>query len=118
MNKTMWSVMIVALFALTALSSGCINTGSGHHVGYVSAVETEGTIWPTGKVYFKTDSQSSQEDTYCVDALAPNYEELMGQLRAAANNRTRVEISYHSEAFTSPRRCGGSNTIVDSVRPA
>lgn len=41
-------------------------TENGAHTGVVTALETNGIIWKTDTVYFKTDAESTQEDVYCV----------------------------------------------------
>jgi hypothetical protein len=61
--------VIFAIFSLILISAIGIHIKTmenGHHTGYVTAIETNGIIWKTDSVYFKTDAQSSQEDRYCV----------------------------------------------------
>ena len=41
-------------------------TARGEHTGYITATEKGGILFTRNSVYLKTDTQSSQEDKYCV----------------------------------------------------
>src|SRR4051794_33275623 len=69
-------------------------TGRGQHVGFVTAVEKNGIFWKTGLAYVKTDTQSSQEDTYCVID-----DKIYQDLQAAADAHKRVIMKYFSWFF-------------------
>jgi hypothetical protein len=69
-------------------------TTNGKHVGVVTAVETNGFIFPTTSIYVKTDAQSSQEDRYCIDIYSGYGQSLREKAERFAQNRTRVEIRY------------------------
>jgi hypothetical protein len=59
-------ILIIAFILQFAIGIHIKTMDNGHHTGYVTAIETNGMIWKTDSVYFKTDAQSSQEDRYCV----------------------------------------------------
>lgn len=101
-----WLVIIVPIFGLH------INTGSGTHVGFITATETGGLIWKTGTAYVKTDVQSSQEDTYCVIDSA-----VLDQLKEASVLKEKVQINYISYLSAGIIHCNGEGAIITSVSP-
>lgn len=66
-----------------------IQTAKGSHVGYITATDTSGLFFKTNAVYLKTDTQSSQEDNYCVIDKGV-FEELRKQSEAHAH----VDVQY------------------------
>ena len=65
--------------------------GAGLHKGYVTAVDQRGYIFRNYDVYFKTETESSQEDLYC----AYRYDkELIEQLRRVTQEKKIVTIKY------------------------
>src|SRR4030042_2417801 len=66
--------------------------GEGTHVGYITAVDERGYIWKNYDVYFKTDTESSQEDEYCVSRDNPG---LAKELEKISSSRQKVKINYH-----------------------
>lgn len=68
-----------------------INTTKGSHTGYVTAVDQEGIFFRNYRVYFKTDTSSSQEDEYCVNR---NNQKLAEQLKEVASQKRLVTIDY------------------------
>lgn len=101
--------LIVVLPFLIIFNVGTPNNGS--HTGYVTAVERTGLIFKTNAVYFKTDTQSSQEDTYCAT------DEVVDQLREAQVEKKLVTVNY-KRGFTMPIwECpGGSETEIISIQ--
>ena len=84
--------------------------GYGSHTGFVTAVDLRGNVWKNYDVFFKTDNQSSQEDTYCIPRDNPV---LAQQLLEESKNRTLITINYHRMwYFNTWGKCGGD--IVDS----
>lgn len=65
--------------------------GAGEHTGVVTSVDQVGYIWKNYTVYFKTDNQSSQEDTYCVHRNNPEFANLLKEM---ARTGERITISY------------------------
>lgn len=87
-------------------------TGDGTHTGYVTAVGKHGVLWRSWTAWFKTDAQSSQEDSYCVrlnDALA-------GELRQHADTRALVEITYKTYLAYDWGECNGEGAVIVGVR--
>lgn len=89
-----------------------IDTGSGQHTGYVTAVEQEGIFFKTTRVYFKTDPQSSQEDSYCV---LPASKFLVTTLDDAAAKRALITLSYSSYLLTGMTECGAENEYITQI---
>lgn len=87
-----------------------IQTGSGEHTGYVTAIEEIGVIFKTNRAYVKTDTMSSQEDTYCVTDPS-----VYATLQAAALNKTHVDLYYKSYLFPGIKNCDGENAIITGV---
>lgn len=67
---------------------------SGTHTGYVTAVEKDG-LFQTNSAYFKTNTQSSQEDKYCVKP------DLVDELRKDQEQNKQITIMY-ARGFTMP----------------
>lgn len=114
--KTTLSVIVVALlvlFGYSVIVKGVhINTGSGQHTGYVTAVEQEGLIFKTYRVYVKTDPQSSQEDSYC---LPPFSNFLTTTLDDVSSKRTLVTIRYASWLIPGLKNCAGEGSYITQV---
>lgn len=87
-----------------------INTGSGQHTGYVTAIEKNGLIWKTWRAYVKTDTQSSQEDTYCV--IDPS---VVAQLTRAVDTKEHVTVSYFSWVSAGITKCSHEGAIINAV---
>lgn len=104
-------VLIIVLSLVLPLIGLHRVTGHGTHVGYVTAVETNGAIFPTDRAYLKTDTQSSQENSYCVvDA------DVLSQLRAASEAKSKVEVSYFTWLSSGVTSCDGEDAVIGSVR--
>ncbi len=99
-------------FVVTAITGFHIETSKGSHVGYITSVETTGIFFKTNTAYVKTDTQSSQEDAYCVID-----EKVMEDLKSLSEKHVRVEINYFDWLQAGIRYCdmekGG---IINSVR--
>lgn len=109
-------VLIIVLtltltLTLTLLVSN-IGVSRGTHSGVVTAVETNGWIFVTDRAYFKTSTDSTQEDTYCVQDIEV-YEDLV----EAAAKGERVSISFTHPLVEWKWNCGGDNAIITSVIP-
>ena len=109
------AISAIAIAMLTGLS-GCLKTGSGSHVGYITACECDGVLTHACRLYLKTDTQSTQEDRYCVDDEHGGFEALWTAIQDAQAHKAHVEVRFHSEAATWWSRCHDDNDIVDSIR--
>lgn len=80
-------IIIIGILSITGLH--IIITDNGRHTGYVTAIETNGWIFKTHSVYFKTDTAQSQEDRYCVID-----ENLKNELLNYQENGTKVTLKF------------------------
>lgn len=79
----------------------------GTHTGQVTAIEKEGIIWKTYNVYFKSDAQSSQEDTYCVID-----ENVKNDLIKYQESKTTITIMFEDYFIVGYPLCGETPIIV------
>ncbi len=90
---------IVYSFVCTVIVGFCIflsmiridTTRDGEHTGFVTAIQKEGLFYKNYTIFFKTDNQSSQEDSYCVQEWDGN---IADNLRDANKSRQLVTIHY------------------------
>lgn len=85
-------------------------TGKGEHVGYVTAVERYGLIYKTNRVYVKTDTQSSQEDDYCVID-----KDVYSKLEELSKSKEKVSLKYFSWFDPGIKNCGNESDIIYEV---
>jgi hypothetical protein len=64
-------------------------TARGEHTGYVTATQTTGLFFKTHSAYLKTDTQSSQEDEYCVVG-----DDVMAKLKTAQTSKEKITVEY------------------------
>ena len=87
-------------------------TGRGEHVGYVTAAEKVGIFFKTNRAYIKTDTQSSQENAYCV-ADESTYE----KLRLLAENKTHIKVRYVDYIIKGFKHCDHEGEVILDVSP-
>ncbi len=102
----LWLILWVPLFGFN------YETGRGEHTGYVTAVERSGIFFKTGTAYVKTDTQSSQEDTYCF--IDKDIEE---QLKDFSLKKTHVNVFFYSLFSAGITQCAGEGAIIYKVVP-
>lgn len=92
------------------LGSGC-GGARGEHVGYVTAIEEQKNVtWDSTVVYFKSDTESTQEDKYCVrDPLVRD------ALKAYAERRVPVVIRYENGLVMWRWECNGGDSIITGI---
>lgn len=91
-----------------------ITTGTGEHIGYVTAVDKEGLFWKNYHVYFKTETESSQEDEYCVIRFD---NELANKVKDEARNKTLVALKYKTFFSLNPSMCHASQiTGIEAIK--
>ena len=85
-------------------------TARGEHTGYVTATQTTGLVFKTHSAYIKTDTQSSQENEYCVVG-----DEVMAKLKTAQTSKEKVTVEYVDWFSKGVSYCGGelSGVIVN-----
>lgn len=110
-------ITVIVIFALICIlplifinTIAIQTTYNGHHTGTVTAVETNGMIWKTDRVYFKSDTQSSQEDAYCV--IDDN---IKAQLEEFAKRKATVTISYDDYLIVGWAYCDSEEGIITGV---
>jgi len=104
------SPFVLLILAFTGLH---VETSKGEHTGFITAVETNGLFFKTDSAYVKTDTQSSQEDQYCV--VNP---EVFAQLKAASEKKEHVTISYISWFAAGVAYCKGEDAVITGVTPS
>lgn len=84
-----------------------IETNDGEHTGYITAVEKTGLVFKTYTAYVKTDSQSSQEDMYCVidDSIIPT-------LKEKSEKREKVTVVFIDYFSAGISNCGSYNAGI------
>lgn len=90
--------------------------GGGQHKGYITAVDCNqgGLISPYYcRVYFKTELDSSQEDTYYVEMDSP----ILETLRNAQDNKMNVLVKYDHIIFRGWHYyAGGNQDYISEVK--
>lgn len=84
-----------------------IETSKGNHTGYITAVEKNGMIWKKGRAYIKTDTSSSQEESYCVID-----ETLLEQLKVKSQNKEKVTLEFKDYFIRGFTKCGSEDVGV------
>jgi len=89
-----------------------IGASEGQHTGYVTAVEFNNNIlWDANIAYFKTDTESTQEDRYCV-----NDKIVKQELEAAAMSKDHVTIKYKHPFWFWNSLCNGGDSIIIGIK--
>lgn len=107
-------VIIIALLGLlvTIIGIPIKTTSHGEHTGTITAIEDDGIIFNTMRVYFKSDVQSSQEDIYCVTDKA-----IITELQQLAISKAKITIVYEDYLINGLINCkSGDVAIITGVR--
>lgn len=102
----LWLLVWVPVFGLH------YETGRGEHTGYITAVEKTGLFFKTGTAYLKTDTQSSQEDAYCV--IDP---EVYTRLQEYGTTKKHLNVHFYSVLVPAITECNGEGAIIYDVNP-
>lgn len=99
----------VAVFiVLGATFLGGIGGATGQHVGFVTAVEdANNLVWDSTLVYFKSSTESTQEDVYCVNDQPTR--ELLETLQESGS---RVKVNFHNNFLMWKSQCNGGISII------
>lgn len=117
----MWVYYALIALPLVPLSFLAVSVqgfggANGRHVGYVTAVEDQtNATWNSTVVYVKSNPESTQEDTYCVQDAT-----VRAALDRASEKRSPVVIHYHNGFVLWRWECNGGESIivgVDEVKP-
>lgn len=88
-------LVLVFIFGLTLqLFRIPIVESRGSHTVQITAIEDNGILWQTTKVYVKTDVAQSQEEVYCLDRKEESYQVLRTSLEQYSRERTKVTINF------------------------
>lgn len=101
-------IMFAVLFSVGISLVGLhIETNNGEHTGYITAVEKSGVVFKTYTVYVKTDTQSSQEDMYCVidDRIIP-------ELKEKSAKKEQVTVVFMDYFSAGVSNCGSYNAGI------
>ncbi len=114
-EKILFSIFcLIVLFFLAMIVIGFtglhIVTSEGEHIGYITSVEKSGVLFKTWRAYVKTDTQSSQEDAYCVVD-----ETIIPQLKTMAESKSHVTVTYFDWFSKGVKDCGGEEGGIISV---
>lgn len=101
-----WLILYVPFFGFH------YETSRGEHTGYVTAIEKHGVFFKTGTAYLKTDTQSSQEDDYCVIDQA-----VYDQLQQYSLTKTHVNVYFFGWFSAGIANCDGEGQIIYKVEP-
>lgn len=97
--------IIIPVFGLHIVES------RGGQVGYVSVAERNGIIITVGRVFLKTDAESSQETAYCVIDR-----DVYRDLENASLSGQRVSVRYVSYFKTAFWECGPEEPVIIGVQ--
>ncbi len=105
-------ILIIGVFGIIVSFTGLHwKVGNGSHVGYITSVDTSGLIFKTNAIYLKTDTQSSQENAYCVTDT-----EIFNQLKSFSETHSHVEVKYIEYFSNGIATCGIGTEIITSVK--
>ena len=112
--KTIWIILgVMAGLGLLWLIIGVpifgfhYETGRGEHTGFVTATEKHGIFFKTNTAYLKTDTQSSQEDNYCVID-----EDVYSQLQRYSVEKTHLNVYFFSYFSAGIKNCDAEEAII------
>lgn len=111
-------MVVLAILGMILIPTGLLITGfgspnKGGHTGYVTAVEYEKGIFSRNDkftAYFKTNTQSSQEDVYCVLD-----KKIIEELKEKQESGERITISYARGWFVRPWDCATSTSVIIGI---
>lgn len=103
-----FSFVVSIILSLNGLH---IETNRGEHTGYITAVEKTGLFFKTYRVYVKTDTESTQEDAYCVLD-----EKIYAELGELSKTKTLITVQSFDWVFKGIANCAGeAGGIIDGV---
>lgn len=103
--------LFIAFIVITSFTGLHMQTGEGQHVGYVTATSTHGIFFKTSTAYVKTDTQSSQEDSYCV--IDKN---VLRQLQDLSDAHAHVQVHFISYFSAGIANCSGEGDIITGAQ--
>ena len=116
MKTLLWTgIVIVGMFLLWLMVYAPIfgfhyEISKGEHTGFVTATEKSGIFFKTNTIYLKTDTQSSQEDSYCVID-----EDVYSQLQKYSIEKSHVNVYFFSYFSAGIKDCNHEGAIIYKV---
>lgn len=105
-------ILVFIILPVVAMVGVHIKTADGEHTGYITAVEKSGLFFKTYTVYLKTDTQSSQEDKYCVIDTS-----LINKLKEVQRNKELVTVGFIDYVSAGIAECGEYNGgIINEIK--
>ena len=95
----------IILLGLAIILPIRITTGTGEHTGYITAVDQKGILWKNYHIYFKTETESSQEDEYCIIRFD---KELAEEVKQISKEKQLVSLKYETFLTLHPSFCHAS----------
>lgn len=106
-----WAIVGMFFIPIVLLSTiSNIGKSSGVHAGIVTAVETNSFIATNQRAYFKTSSESTQEDTYCIQDQSV-YDTLVEK----SESGEKVKIKFTHPLIEWSWNCSGEVGIITEV---
>lgn len=102
-----WVILIPILLLAWPVFGSFHSPTQGEHTGYITAVENTGFIFHTWSAYFKTNTESSQEDRYCVIDT-----DTVNQLKYYQQAGLKIIIKYDNGFFVPFWQCKGKDSSV------
>ena len=99
---------IVILSIILAVFFGFGFPFTGNHTGYITAVE-RGGMFDIPNLYLKTDTQSSQEDLYCLS------EDLYQVAQDYSKRKNLVTVEYARGWFMPFWSCNSANYRISEI---
>lgn len=105
--------IFIAISAITITFTGLhIRNSAGQYTGYVTAIQQTGTIFKGYTIYLKTNLESSQEDTACVDRTNS---ELIEKLRQIQKRQKDVNLTYESVWQYAVGECPNADWMITGI---
>ena len=108
--KPLIALALVPVFVFFGIVGIPMQVWNGNHTGVITAIDTSGIFIKSTTVYFKTDSNSSQEDYYCLKD-----ESILPSLQSLQESKQVVTINYQ-EYLANGMDCATSTSVITSVK--
>ncbi len=105
------SILVIVAVIIADITFNISIPEQGEHKGFITAVDTSGIFFKTTQVYFKTNTQSSQEDSYCA-----SNGDVISQLKNAQETNQNVTITYTRSFLTPFWVCGSENEVINAIK--
>ena len=90
-----------------------LKNNQGQYVGYVTAVEQNGTIFKGWNVYLKTQLESSDAEKACINR---DNQKLIADLKKYQENKETVTLEYEGVWQYPIGECPGGNWMIIGIK--